>query len=173
MTDINITVPLQRRSNLYIPRRDLALASTDSLSLLVTLVESDNPDAAPVVLPGAGVTLTVWADPWPCYWGGWGYGYGWDYGRGAVGGVLWSGLVRLAQPAGTAEFFLPVATMSGWPLRTIWALGVLFSGTSQIISEGRLHLTPSLGTTLNTLPGSPLILDADPQGHMDDIYWVA
>ena len=173
MTDINLTVPLQRRSNLYIPRRDLALASTDSVSLLVTLVESDNPDAPATVLPGAGVTMTVWSDPWTFGWGGWDYGCGCDYGRGMAGGVLWSGLERLVEPGGTAEFFLPVATMSGWPLRTIWALGVLFSGTSQIISTGRLHLTPSMATTSNTLPGGPLILNVDPDGTMDDQYWVA
>ena len=171
MTDINLTVPLQRRSPLYIPRRDLALAATDSLSLLVTLVEADDPSAPPAVLPGASVTLTVWADPWPCYWGSWGYGCGWDYGHGEVGGVLWSEVEGLSSGS-VAEFFLPIATMSGWPLRTIWALSVEFSGTSTMISTGRLHLTCSMVNTTGAGVGSPLILDVDPDGHMDSKYHV-
>ena len=176
MTDINLTVPLQRRSPLYIPRRNLALAATDSLSLMVTLVKSDDPSAPPAVLPGAAVTMTVWADPWPCYWGSWGYGCGWDYGRGAVGGVLWSGIAGLglsSSAPGVAKFFMPIATMVGWPLRSIWQLGVLFSGTSKIISTGRLHITPSMASRTNALPSGPLILNVDPDGHMDNIYWVA
>jgi hypothetical protein len=164
MTDINLTVPVQRRSNLYIPRRDLALAASDSISLLATLVESDNPDAPPAVLPGANVTMTVWADPWPRCSGRW------DYGCGIVGGILWSGLTYLREPVGTAEFFMPAGTMAGWPLRTLWGIGVGFGDTSQVISRGRLHITPLIPAVI---AGSPLILDVDPDGHMDEIYWVA
>jgi hypothetical protein len=50
---------------------------------------------------------------------------------------------------------------------------VLFSDTSEVISTGRLHITPSMATTINSLPGGPLILDVDPDGHMDNQYWVA
>jgi len=166
MTDISVTLPVQRRSPLYIPRRDIALAATDSLSLLVSLVESDDPDAPPASLPGASATMTVWNDQWG-YWSGC-----WDYGRGGwPGGVLWSDAVALSSES-VAEFFLPIATMSGWPLRTLWALSVEFSGTSTMISTGRLHLTPSLINATGSGVPSPLILDADPDGHMDSNYHV-
>jgi len=168
MTDINITLPVQRHSPLYIPRRDLVLAASDSLSLLVTLVESDDPSAPPATLPGASATMTVWHDPWP------GWGGSWDYSRcWCPGGVLWAASEPVTTPGSVVEFFLPLGALSGLPLRTLWALEVGFSGTSTMVSQGRLHLTSSMVSATGADVGTPLILDDPAAGAMDNQYWVA
>ena len=98
MTQLAVTLPIDRVSPVRIPVRDLVLGGTDSLTLCVTVVECDNPDAPPIELTGGiggpAVSLFVWP-------GGYGPGYGWggchDYGWGWHGGgvagpgtALWS-----------------------------------------------------------------------------------
>ena len=83
MTVQTLTLPLDRVSPVRVPVRDLVLGGTDSLTLLVTIVDRDSPDALPIELTGGiggpAVSLFVWPD-------GYGRGYGWgnchDYGWG-------------------------------------------------------------------------------------------
>ena len=80
-----------------VPIRDLALGSTDSVTLLVSVVDRDSPDALPIELTGGiggpAVSMFVWPDGSRrgCGgWDGWGgcqdYGWGWPWGTG-IGGV--------------------------------------------------------------------------------------
>ena len=48
MTTVALILPLDRVSPVRVPIRDLVLGGTDSLTLLVTIVDRDSPDALPI-----------------------------------------------------------------------------------------------------------------------------
>src|SRR4249920_2269947 len=99
MTTLALTLPLDRISPVRVPTRDLVLGGTDSVTLLVSIVDRDSPDALPIELSGGiggpAVSMFVWPDSRGChgpYFGGW--GCDWDYGWGGwhgAGPALWTG----------------------------------------------------------------------------------
>lgn len=142
MSALAITTPWTRTSPLYIPRRDLVSDASDSLTLTVTLLESDDPDAvAADLITGPTFpqfTLTIWRLR-PDY-------RMWDYGAGALAidtrSILWLdyGVIDAIVP-GTVSFVLPLGTMSGWPERCGWAVRVAHDTILQdTIMLGTLHL---------------------------------
>jgi hypothetical protein len=168
MTTLALTLPLDRISPVRVPTRDLVLGGTDSVTLLISVVDRDSPDALPIELSGGiggpAVSLFVWPDSRGChgpYFGGW--GYDWDYGWGGWYGAapaLWTGLATLDDmTTGTFAIKVPAGTMSGWPRRCRW---VIFfdtdgGGEAELLAEGRLHIRPMLSRAID-----PLIMLTDP-----------
>jgi hypothetical protein len=171
MTQQTLTLPCQRVSPTRIPTRDLVLGGTDSLTLCVTVVECDDPNAAPLELTGGigGPALSLFV--WPGghgrgYWGGC-HDYGWGWPGGAVSGgvagpgtVLWSatGVVSATVP-GTFDVVIPAGAMGGWPLRCRWAVLLDFNGGggAELLAEGHLHVRPMVSRAI-----TPVIMLTDP-----------
>ena len=168
-----LTLPLQRVSPVRIPTRDLVLGGTDSVTMLISVVDRDSPDALPIELSGGiggpAVSMFVWPDHRGGYgphFGGWGSGddYGWGgwYGGGIAGPgtVLWSATgVILDVTTGTFAIVVPAGTMGGWPRRCRWAifLDEDGGGTAELLAEGHLHVRPMVSRFI-----APLILLTDP-----------
>ena len=176
MTNFAITLPLDRTSPLHIPTRDLVLGGTDSVSLLVSVVECDSPDALPIDLSGGlggpTVSLFVWPDShrhgyggWGGYGGGWGgcHDYGWGWHGGGIAGpgtVLWSATSTIYNVAtGTFAIAIPAGTMGTWPRRCRWAifLDADGGGEAELLAEGHLHVRPMVSRGV-----SPVIMLTDP-----------
>jgi hypothetical protein len=147
-----IVTPYLRSTPLHDQRRDLVAYASDSLTLRVTVVESDNPNAQLLTITGGvggpAAQLIIWGGypPTSGRWD-WSYGYGWgwgcDYGRGppADGTILWSGTGTPQTGLGSFDFFLPANTFINFPRRCYWAVqlgwygqksDLLFSGVLQI-----------------------------------------
>ena len=178
MPSFAMTVPYMRTSPVHIPRRDLVLGRADSLFLRVTIVDSDNPCAQAIALTGGiggpALQMLVWPDGyrrgwggyggWGGYNGGWGgyhdYGWGW-HGGGVVGPgtVLWAGQGVISPALGAFDIAFPTATMATWPRRCAYALQLDYDGggSTDLLIEGRLHLTHSLPRAI-----APLIMLTDP-----------
>jgi hypothetical protein len=172
MTQFALTLPLDRVSPVRVPTRDMALGGTDSLTLTVTVVESDDPDAPPIELSGGIGGPTVSLFVWPACYGpgyGWGgchdYGWGWPGGAG-IGGVagpgttLWTGVGTISDmAAGQFEIRIPAGAMGGWPRRCRWAmfLDTDAGGEAQLLAEGHLHVRPMVSRAI-----APLIMLTDP-----------
>jgi hypothetical protein len=174
MTTFALSLPLDRISPVRVPTRDLVLGSTDSLTLLVSVVDRDSPDALPLELSGGiggpAVSLFVWPDSRGCHgpnFGGWGCG-NWDYGWGGwySGGIagpgttLWTATATIYNMAtGTFRIRVPAGILGAWPHRCRWA--VFFDaeggGEAEMLAEGRLHIRPMLSRVID-----PLILLTDP-----------
>jgi hypothetical protein len=172
MTTLSLTLPLDRVSPVRVPVRDLALGGTDSLTLNVSIVDRDSPDALPIDLTGGlggpAVSMFVWPDGrrrGHGGWDGWGgcqdYGWGW-YGGGIAGPAttLWAGTGAIINAAtGTFAILIPAGTMGGWPRRCRWA--VLFDadggGEVELLAEGHLHVRPMVSRAI-----APLIMLTDP-----------
>jgi hypothetical protein len=98
MPSFAMTVPYIRTSPIHIPRRDLVLAAADSLSLRVTVVDSDRACSQAIELTGGiggpGAQFSVWADTHEPHC--------WDYGanRPACGQILWTGAGVLSDAPG-------------------------------------------------------------------------
>jgi hypothetical protein len=162
MTMLAITVPWQQLSPLYLQRRDLVADTMDSLSISMTLVESDDPDAPPADLV-TGPTfpefeLWIWRTQ---------AGQAWDYGGCAFasGGLLWSGdgVIDPHLP-GTVDFTLPPGAMQGWPQRCGWQVRVAHDGTLQdTIATGFLHLNVA-SSIYATQPAGAFRLDSGKLG---------
>jgi hypothetical protein len=165
MTTFPLTLPLDRVSPVRVPTRDLVLGGTDSLTLLVSIVDRDSPDALPIELTGGLGGPAVSMFVWPA-----GHGHGWggchDYGWGWYGGVvcpvtiLWTGVGTVSDAAsGTFSILIPAGTMTGWPRRCRWA--VLFDtdggGEAELLAEGHLHVRPMVSRAI-----TPLIMLTDP-----------
>ena len=147
-----LTLPLQRVSPVRIPTRDLVLGGTDSVTMLISVVDRDSPDALPIELTGGiggpAVSMFVWPDHRGGYgphFGGWGSGddYGWGgwYGGGVAGPgtVLWSATgVILDATTGTFAIVVPPGTMSCWPRRCRWAIyfDADGGGEAELLAEG-------------------------------------
>ena len=172
MTQQTLTLPYMRTSPTRIPIRDLVLGGTDSLTLCVTVVECDDPNAAPLELTGGigGPALSLFV--WP---GGHGRGYGWggchDYGWGWPGGAVSGGIAGpgtvlyaatgtvSATTPGTFDILIPAGAMGGWPLRCRWAVLLDFNGGggAELLAEGHLHVRPMVSRAI-----APLIMLTDP-----------
>lgn len=162
MTDITMTLPYARVSPLYIPTRDLAVSSADSIRLTVTVVDRDDPSALPIApltggIGGPAVMLVVWPDS--C-WRTWDYGWGAGWGAQLAGPTttLWTGVGTIdPNTPGTFDIFIPAPAMGTWPRRCRW--GVMFDqdggGDAEMLATGRLHVSPMLSRS------APVILLTD------------
>ena len=116
MTALAITLPLTNVSPLYIPRRDLVLSSADSLTLAVTVLTTDDTDAAAihVIADGWALRMAVWRDA-----GGAHSWWGWDYGHPCFDthDLLWTGDGVPTAVPGQFAILIPPATMHDWPRR--------------------------------------------------------
>jgi hypothetical protein len=169
MTTFALSLPLDRISPVRVPTRDLVLGGTDSVTLMVSVVDRDSPDALPIELSGGiggpAVSMFVWPDSRGCHgpnFGGWGCG-NWDYGWGGwhgAGPALWTGFATLDDmTTGTFAIKVPAGTMTAWPRRCRW---VIFfdtdgGGEAELLAEGRLHIRPMLSRAID-----PLIMLTDP-----------
>lgn len=148
MTILAMTLPVGRRSPLYIPRRDLVLDVHDSLNLNLLIVASDNPDAAPLDLSGIGpaVRFIVWQAP--SSW--WDYGfrdYGWPIGRAVVSSVL--GTISPSIP-GSVSVAIPRNALACRGLRLGWSVQLDYAGDLSSIVWGALHLQPGAAGLLES-----------------------
>lgn len=133
-----IFAPYLRTSPVHIPRRDLVLSATDSLTLRVTVVESDDPNAQQVVITGGiggpAAQLVIWLDQaWGGY-SGWNWpSWGWDYGRlaAAPGTILWSGIGTPQPGLGSFDWFLPPGTLANLPPRCGWGVQMGWDGNAK------------------------------------------
>ena len=168
MTNVALTLPLDRVSPVRVPIRDLVLGGTDSLTLLVTIVDRDSPDALPIELTGGIGGPAVSLFVWPAGYGrgyGWGnchdYGWGGWYGGGVAGPgtVLWSATgTVLDAPSGTFAILIPAGTMGGWPRRCRWAIyfDADGGGEAELLAEGHLHVRSMVSHAI-----TPLIMLTD------------
>lgn len=139
MTDQTLVLPYQRGSPLRIPRRDLALSAGDSVALTISVVESDNPDAAGIDLTGGlggpALQLLIFADTGSSQW---------DYGALSLSGsLLWSGDATIsADEAGTFELFIAAGTLLSLPHRCVWAMQLNFDAATQVqtLASGMMHI---------------------------------
>lgn len=159
MPSLAITVPYIRTSPLYIPRRDLVLASADSLFLRVTVVDSDNPCAQALALSGGiggpSAQLLFWADiGLRSGWRGW-HDYGWGYYNDAwpyasARQMLLSVTGVLSDAIGAFDFSVPSGAMSSWPLRCGWAVQLNYDTTSaEVLMTGTANIRRGLGLPFN------------------------
>jgi hypothetical protein len=115
------------RGALHIPRRDLVLASSDSLTLRVTVVESDDPSAQALELSGGVggpmVHMRVWAHD---------AARPWDYGWRPIPGLdrlFWSSDAVVSDAIGSFDIFIPRGVMAGWPQRCGWSIQLNFDNS--------------------------------------------
>lgn len=143
-----ITLPYLRTSAVYIPRRDLVLSGADSLTLRVTVVEYDDPSAQPMIITGGiggpAARLVVWSDH-GCH------GHAWDYGTSWRPYTWWTNAPSMLVSVvgtpqvgiGSFDFFVPFATVAGFPHRCGW--GVMLSWDSgrksELLAHGTLHVS--------------------------------
>ncbi|HEY2616152.1 MAG TPA: hypothetical protein VGI78_02330 [Acetobacteraceae bacterium] len=148
-----IFAPYLRTSPVHIPRRDLVLYSSDSLSLRVTVVESDNPAAAQLVLTGGiggpVAQLVIWANyhlfagQYGSYGYSYSYGWGYDYGRPPTpdGTVLWSSAGVPQIGLGSFDFFIPADTLMSFPQRCSWGVQLNWTGQkSDLLYHGTMNI---------------------------------
>jgi len=161
MTTLALTLPLDRVSPVRMPIRDLALGGTDSVTLLVSVVDRDSPDAAPIELTGGiggpAVSMFVWPDGSRGRgWDGWGgcQDYGWGWCGGGIAGpgtTLWTGVGTIVDATtGTFAIVVPAGTMGGWPRRCRWALflDAEGGGEAELLAEGHLHVRPMVSRAI-------------------------
>lgn len=133
MADFALTLPRTRRSMVAIPRRDLVLDLGDSLTLALSLVESDRPNAEPSDIAGLGMRLRliVVQDDGCCH----------DYGRPLSGRVLWSVLADIAPGMdGRATITIPRGAAECWHGRLSWAVQFERLDDVTLLACGALHL---------------------------------
>lgn len=168
-----IFAPYLRTSPVHIPRRDLVVSAADSLTLRVTVVESDDPNAQQVVITGGiggpAAQLVIWLDQaWGGY-SGWHWpSWGWDYGRLAAppGTILWSGIGTPQPGLGSFDWFLPPGTLANLPPRCGWGVQMGWDGNAkaETLMIGRLNVRGGMfgAMTPPALPisgGQPLLTD--------------
>jgi hypothetical protein len=170
-----IFAPYLRTTPLHEQRRDLVAYATDSLTLRVTVVESDSPGAQLLTLTGGlggpAAQLLIWTDYRPVGRSSWlDGGCGCDYDRPltAGGSVLWSGMGTPQIGLGSFDFFLPAGTLLSVPSRCGWAVqlgwdsqksDVLFAGTLQVRGGGRFGPVPPFVMPLLTDTSIPVMQD--------------
>jgi hypothetical protein len=169
-----ITIPYLRTTPLHEQRRDLVAYATDSLTLRVTVVESDSPSAQMLVLTGGlggpAAQLLIWTDYRPTGNGWLDGGCGCDYDRPltAGGSVLWSGMGTPQPGLGSFDFFLPAGTLLSVPTRCGWAVqlawnstksDLLYAGTLQIRGGGRFGTVPPFVMPMLTDTSQPVLED--------------
>jgi hypothetical protein len=182
MTSFALMLPLDRISPVRVPTRDLVLGGTDSVTLLVSIVDRDSPDALPIALTGGiggpALSMFVWPDSRGCHgpnfggWGcGWDYGWGGWYGGGVAGPgtTLWTGLGSVSNgPTATFAIKVPAGTMGAWPRRCRWAIffDAEGGGEAELLAEGHLHVRPMVSRAADPLI---LLTDATPPVLTDTI----
>lgn len=140
-----LTLPYLRTTSLHIPRRDLVVASSDSLSLRITVVEADDPDAQMLSITGGiggpAAQLTIWQDYDPscsCC----------DYGRPPIHySVLWTGMGTPQIGIGAFDWRLPIGTLANMPRRCGWAvqMGWDDNAKADTLMWGRIHIRGRFG----------------------------
>lgn len=146
---ITIILPYDRRSLIHIPRRNIVLSSGDSITLRVTIIESDDPNAMLLEVSGGiggpMVHLRVWA---PDSHGGvsdWGYwcDYSRPFSAGGVSLLDVDGVISAAP--GSFDFIVPAGTMAAWPRRCFWSISLNFDGgnKSEALADGTLQVRRS------------------------------
>jgi len=164
MPSMAITVPYMRTSPIHIPRRDLVLASADSLYLRVTVVDSDDPCAQALDI-GTGIgassaQFTVWADVPGQYF----HEYGMSH---PVSGQILASIPGVPSDAiGAFDFAFPSGTMASWPRRCGWAVQLNYDTQgAEVLLSGILHVR--FGGTPFTLPAPVLLTDTSVPIHTD------
>jgi hypothetical protein len=160
-----ITLPYLRTSPVHIPRRDLVLSASDSLSLSVIVVESDDPSAQALILNtdinGPAMQLVIWDDS--------DRPNGWcDYQRpGSVyGTVLQSVIGKPGGAAGSWDFHLDTGAFSrgaswwNFPVRCGWSVLLLWNNgaRSSVLAQGIMNILPPFvtGVPLTAIPPDPV-----------------
>lgn len=143
MTVLALTLPLARRSAVHVPRRDLVMGAGDELALLVSLVEADRHDAAPVDMARAfaRVRMHVFRDASPL---GGNHDYAFD--RSAALLTTASAMASRTRP-GAVEIRVRAEDTHGWRGggRLGWSLQGSARGTETALCWGALHMRPGLG----------------------------
>jgi hypothetical protein len=163
VTAFAMVVPFRRTSPLYMPRRDLVLPASDSLSLSVTVVESDDPSALALqLLGGTGfpqLAMKVWREPHHNHWG-WDYGAAWD--RYAEGRVLWSQTAMVGARAGEFILFIPAATFALFPPRCMWGVQLGWDAiSSDLLAYGAMNVVRGGAFTMPIAPVGTQLTDSD------------
>lgn len=159
-----LILPYLRTSPIHIPRRDLVLSSADSLTLRVTIVESDDPSAQALFLTGGiggpSARLLIWADG--------GERFRWDYGAPSLcrNNLLWASAGVIADAIGSFDIVIPAGAMACWPRRCGWAVQLDFDSDtqSQMLAGGSLHVVWSVSAAIDhtlilTDDGIPITTD--------------
>jgi hypothetical protein len=164
VTTLAITLPLTNVSPLYIPRRDLVLSSADSLTLAVTVLTTDDTDAAAihVVEDGWALRMAVWRDASGAH--SW---WGWDYGHPCFDKreLLWTGDGVPTAVFGQFSILIPPATMHDWPRRCGFSIALtsfdggeidtLCRGTLQVRRAVDGGVAVGIGTIVAAPPPPP------------------
>ena len=177
-----IFVPYLRSSPVHIPRRDLVLSASDSLSLRVTVIESDDPSAQLLTITGGvggpSARMVIWVDygakrrAWNYGASGWYRWYAFDYGwYGARPGSMLYTADGTPQPGlGSFDFFVPFMTFGSFPPRCGWAIALAWDSgrKSELLSRGTLHIgrpdqEMAALTALFSDSWQPITTDADEQ----------
>lgn len=145
-----LILPYTRVSPIHIPRRDLVLSAADSLTLRVTVVESDDPSAQALYLTGGiggpSIRLLIWHDGGSRQW--WNSGCCCDYGA-PLGPqrVLFTGVGTIAaDAAGSFDINIPSGALAQFPRRCGWAISLDFNGSeSELLAQGVLQVVGSWG----------------------------
>lgn len=152
----SITLPYFRPSAIHIPRRDMVLARSDSLTLQAIVVERDHPSATTLDIPATAeqsvtgtypaATMVIWGESYGCCWH--------DYARpySPHGTELWRGVATRGAAGGSFDFFFPAGTLSGLPPRCDWAILLVWeAGTKdEMLARGKLHIW---GPMISGAPG--------------------
>lgn len=141
-----LILPYLRASPIHIPRRDLVLSASDSLTLRVTVVESDDPSALALELSGGiggpMARLRVWGHA------GWHWDYGWPW-PGAR--MLLSADGVISSVPGSFDFFLAAGALSCLPRRCGWSVHLTWDDSSDGVEVP---------------PGSPILLGGFQQSEL-------
>ena len=126
MAILALTLPLARRSPLFLPRRDVVFDAAEDLTLQVTVVATDDPGAAAVSLAAVGTAaeLQVWGAS------GW-----WDYGRPSppLRLPVFSDTATIVNAAaGRLDVGVPADAAASWPARLGWTLRLALGAASPV-----------------------------------------
>lgn len=145
---LTMTVPYLRTSPVHAPRRDVVVSAADSATLNVSIIESDDPDAAPLEVTGGigGPMLSLFIWPSSCL------SRSWDYGAPVMTPMtpLWSGDFTLTDaPTATFSITFPPAPMGSWPRRCNFSLLLTWDhgGAAYQIAHGVMNVMPAIGRT--------------------------
>lgn len=157
-----ITVPYLRSSPLYDARRDLVAHSAESLSLRVTVVERDDPNAQLLVLTGGlggpAAQLSFWADYEP------GCSRNCDYGRPPYrGATLWTGWGTPQPGLGSFDWHVPAGTLYSLPRRCGWAVQLVWDAGAKVdmLMSGIVHIGGVFGPATGVEGAESIILTSD------------
>jgi hypothetical protein len=152
MTTQSMTLAVQRRSPIHIPRRDLVLSGADTLRLTVHLRESDTPGAAPVGMVGLGPRLRLALGTMGPIWS-------WDYGYTpspalTYRSLLWAGFgVASLTEDGRVDIDVPRGALGDACGRLWWMLQLDYGRSLTLLAHGVAQVLPAppLGDDLTPL----------------------